>query len=92
MKQREEVKIVARFLDGRVVKGTSLNFSPTRRLFSLNVVGGSPDDEPLSISLAQLKAVFFVRDFGGNAQYNDRKEFKSGRSVAPSQSPSQMVM
>jgi hypothetical protein len=85
MNNREEVKIVARYLDGRVIKGTSLNFSPSRGMFVLRPVGAPPEDEPLTIALRELKAVFFVRDFGGNPNYNDRKEFNKrpvGRAIA----------
>jgi hypothetical protein len=79
------VKIVARYLDGRVIKGTSMNFSPTRGTFLLQQVEAPSDEEPLTIALRDLKAVFFVRDFAGNPRYDDRKEFERrpvGRAIA----------
>ncbi len=34
------------------------------------------------IGLAELKALFFVKDFAGNPAYNDRKEFEARKPVA----------
>jgi hypothetical protein len=70
MLTRPENRVVARFLDGATVRGTTIDFSPTRRHFHLN--DGSATFE---VDLASLKALFFVKDFGGNAGYNEKKGF-----------------
>lgn len=80
----QPAKVVARYADGRVLKGTTLNFSPSRDLFSLHLLGAAPDTEPQGVALRELKAVFFVRDFDGNAVYNERKLFERrpvGRAI-----------
>ena len=38
---RGPVKVVARYADGRVLKGTTLNFSPTRATFLLQAEGAT---------------------------------------------------
>jgi hypothetical protein len=71
----ERVKVAARFLDGRVLKGYSHNFDPNKPIFELHAREESGTDLPIRVRLAELKAVFFVRDFDGNPTYNERKEF-----------------
>jgi hypothetical protein len=72
-------KLVARYLDGRLVKGYSLDFLPSRGLFHvvpLNDVGDPVDRSHVVIPLGQLKAAFFVRDFAGNPAYVGRTSFE----------------
>jgi len=68
-------KIVIRYPDGRLEKGTTTDFFPNKDTFHLAPVGMQPGSKPLEIRISDLKAVFFVRDFTGNRDYNDRKEF-----------------
>ena len=70
MLTRHENRVVARCLDGATLRGTTIDFSPTRRHFRLN-----DGRDTIEVDLAQLKALFFVKDFGGNAGYNDKKGF-----------------
>jgi len=72
-------KIVARFVDGRVLKGHTTNFSPMGGSFLLKVEGAKPDAEPEVVELNLLKAVFFVRSFAGNSSYRDKKGFPPDR-------------
>jgi hypothetical protein len=69
----QERKLVARYLDGRVVKGHTLDFSMNKDVFHLS----SFDDANVTaeVRIDQLKAVFFVKDFSGNRDYDERKEF-----------------
>ena len=68
-------KIVARFTDGTLMKGYTQDFVVTRPQFSLwPSVNATPADR-LLVPLANLKAVFFVRDFQGNPEYSERKTF-----------------
>ena len=70
MLTRPENRVVARFLDGLSLRGTTIDFSPVRRSFRLTDAGATYE-----IDLTKLKALFFVRDFEGNAAYNEKKGF-----------------
>lgn len=73
----KESKLVVRYMNGRVVKGRTLDFSSTKDSFHL--LAEDDPQNPVEIRLAQAKAVFFVKDFIGNRDYDERKEF-DGRS------------
>ncbi|HUC43468.1 MAG TPA: hypothetical protein VMR65_05485 [Candidatus Sulfotelmatobacter sp.] len=60
--------VVARFRDGRIMKGTVQNFLPTRPLFHLYTVDGN-SQYGIAVALADLKALFFVKSFEGNQNY-----------------------
>jgi len=65
-------KVVVAFLDGRRLKGYVYDFSALKDSF--NVL---PADKPLQehgvkVLMQDLKAVFFVKEFWGNAQYHDQ--------------------
>lgn len=62
--------VVARFTDGRVVKGTTHDFAPHKTSFHLCVVD-DPSAKALVVPLGALKALFFVRTFQGNPKYVD---------------------
>jgi hypothetical protein len=66
-------RIVARFADGRVLKGTTQDFAPAKDAF--HVITSEGGAQPIKVPLADLKAVFFVKDLIGNPHYNDSKEF-----------------
>ena len=66
-------RVVARFADGHVVKGTTQDFAVTRDFF--HVIPAEPGAAPVRVSVPQLKAVFFVRDFNGNPNYAEGKAF-----------------
>jgi hypothetical protein len=70
MLTRPENRVVARFLDGQTMRGTTIDFSPTRHMFHL-----TDDGETFEVDLSRLKALFFVRDFEGNAAYYEKKGF-----------------
>lgn len=85
MPSTEFVKVVARYADGRVRKGTTLNFSPDRRAFLLNPADGATPDQQESVLLADLKALFFVRSFDGDPSRQDQQTFDrapNGRAIA----------
>jgi hypothetical protein len=66
-------KVVARFTDGRVLKGTIQDFAPNRPLFHL--ITDDPGAASVKIPVGALKALFFVKDFAGNPNRKDRNEF-----------------
>jgi hypothetical protein len=74
-------KIVARFQDGRVLKGHSEDFLPAKGRFHLTPVGAAPEARPIDVSLADLKAVFFVRDFEGDKSHVDLRIFDPSQRV-----------
>ncbi len=66
-------RIVARFADGRILKGTTQDFSVTRDFF--HVTPPEAGAAPIRVSIPTLKAVFFVKDHAGNPDYSERKAF-----------------
>lgn len=68
-------KIVVRYVDGDLVKGFTQDFHPSRAQFSLWPSIHAAKSDRLVIPMGRLKAVFFVRDFAGNAGYRERKTF-----------------
>lgn len=78
-------KVVARYMDGRILKGHTKNFDPDRPMFDLAVWDAPAGEELRPIRVKDLKAVFFVKDFEGNREYQESKEFLvpfTGRRLA----------
>jgi hypothetical protein len=71
-------KIVARYRDGRTLKGTTQNFFPNKPTFHVNRQGGTGPGNVVEVNLEDLKAIFFVRDFTGNANHVERKQLAAG--------------
>lgn len=63
-------RVIARFLDGTMVRGTTFDFAPTKTFLHIDDGRGTR-----RIDIADLKALFFVRDFDGNAEYQEKKGF-----------------
>jgi len=74
-------KIVARYQDGRVLKGYTGDFLPTKPAFHLTLMDAPPNARPLDIQLAELKAIFFVKDFTGDPNRKEVLEFPAGKPV-----------
>ena len=68
-------KVVVRYIDGRTVKGTTSDFVPAKDLFHVTETGSAAGMRPLEVRTAELKAVFFVKDLGGDPQHQERNEF-----------------
>ncbi len=68
-------RLVVHYRDGRIFKGFSITFDPSKDTFSLTLRDAAADDPVVQVRLADLKAVFFVDDFDGEPQYSERKEF-----------------
>jgi hypothetical protein len=71
-------KIVARYRDGRTLKGTTQNFFPNKPVFHVNRLGGTVTGDLIEVNIEDLKAIFFVRDFTGNAKHVERKQLAPG--------------
>jgi hypothetical protein len=82
----EHNKVVVRYQNGDVLKGTTQDFFPNRPLFHLQPQAGG---EAREIRTNELKAVFFVKDFAGHPERQDVPGFlaapgtvNQGRKVA----------
>ena len=74
-------KIVVRFQDGRILKGQTGDFLPTKPMFHLTLADTVPDAKPLEVHVAEVKAIFFVKDFAGNRERKKVQEFPAGKPV-----------
>jgi hypothetical protein len=54
--------VIARYADGRTVKGTSIDVDPAKPLCHVRTAEG----KVVEVQLADLKALFFVRDLKGD--------------------------
>ena len=75
-------KVIARFIDGRIVAGYTNDFHPTKQ--QLHLSSNPRHGESTSIPLVRLKALFFVREFSGNPTLVESKDFidpPQGRKV-----------
>ena len=68
-------KVVARFADGRLVKGMTADFFPAKDLFHVSVANAPAGAKPVEIHMKDLKALFFVKDFAGDPRHVKRNEF-----------------
>ena len=75
----ERIKVVARYANGKIVKGYTLDFFPNKDRFHVTTIDKS-SDTPIEIFVNHLKAVFVVRDFDGNLHYVERKGFLEGEN------------
>lgn len=60
-------QVVARFLDGRVLKGTSLDVDPKRPQCHIRTAEGAM----VEVQMSELKALFFVRSLAGDPKRTD---------------------
>ena len=75
-------KIVVRYQDGRILKGSTADFFPNKEAFHVVPTDSQPGAKPIEVFVRDLKAVFFVKDFTGNPAYNDNKEFVQSKPVS----------
>lgn len=73
-------KVVARFADGRMVKGVASDFLPAKDFFHLSGSTTVGEGKPVEIRTMELKALFFVRDFVGDPDHQERNEFDTSRA------------
>jgi len=67
-------RVVARYPDGRLIKGYTYDFQPGRDSFDI-FPDRSPSTRPSApVTLADLEAVFFVRDLEGNSRDAQRPD------------------
>lgn len=70
-------KAVARFMDGRLVKGHIRDFSIESDTVILN---DQKLQQEIRVPITELKAIFFVKNFGGSSKHVERKSFGSRKN------------
>lgn len=73
--------MVIRYANGILLKGFTEDFLPTKPSFHVRLLEGEPSKDIVEVFIKDLKAVFFVRDFLGNANRTGRKEFLEGAKI-----------
>ena len=74
-------KVVARFRDGRMVKGSTSDFVPAKEFFHVASTDAA-GSKPTLVQVKDLKAIFFVKDFAGRPDYTPTNEFEGERTPA----------
>lgn len=67
----EKQRVVARFIDGRLMKGFVHSFSPCDNFVSFE----SESSELQKIGVDELKAIFFVKTYEGDRSRSEKKSF-----------------
>ncbi len=75
-------RIVARFQDGRLLKGFTNDFLPAKDRFHLFEGEQTTGVKPVEIRVPDLKALFFVKSFEGDPKHNEAVEPAGGRAGA----------
>jgi hypothetical protein len=65
--------VVVRYVDGRVLKGTTHDFAPMKPNFHL-ADRDNPAARTVAVSISELKGVFFVRTFDGNPKHIENRD------------------
>jgi hypothetical protein len=68
--------VVAHYRDGRIVKGVTNDFLPTKDRFHLLPAGSQPGAIPVEVLISNLKAVFFVFDLKGSPEHKKSNAFE----------------
>lgn len=66
-------QIIVRFTDGKILKGTTADLFPNKAIFHLNCKGSAALQE---IDIYYLKAVYFVKSFEGNPDYQEKDDIE----------------
>jgi hypothetical protein len=72
-------RVIARLADGRMIKGMTADFLPTKDVFHVSEGTTSVEAKPVELHTTELKALFFVKDFEGDPKHVERNEFDPSR-------------
>jgi len=72
-----ENKLVVHMKDGRIYKGVTQDFQPSRESFHLLPAEGG--GVPMKVRLEEMKALFYVKDYIGNRDFVARRQFDEAR-------------
>jgi hypothetical protein len=75
-----ENKIVAHMKDGTIHKGVTQDFEPSQDSF--HVLPAEGGGVPVRVNADGMKALFYVKDFLGNRDFNARKQFADAHEKA----------
>lgn len=75
-------KVIARYGDGRLLKGFTNDFMPGKEEFHITPEGVPTGTAPTPVQREELKALFFVKDFEGDPSHDERKNFDDVRTVS----------
>ena len=76
-------KIVVHFADGRVLRGHTDDFLPTKPTFHLSPMEPAAQAKPLEVRIVDLKAIFFVKEFNTKRHLKPHRQgFDPGRPTA----------
>jgi hypothetical protein len=73
--------IVARYVDGRMIKGVTQDFSVDKPEFHV-FEDGNESAKAVTVPVAELKAVFFVRTYSGDKAHQEYKLFDRAKVKA----------
>ena len=68
-------KTVAHYEDGKLFKGVTNDFFPNKDIFHLMLMDAPLGSKPAELLVRGLKALFFVKDYQGNRDYHEKKDF-----------------
>ena len=74
-----EQKIVVNLRGGAVHKGVTHDFSPKKETF--HVLPAEGGGVPVRVDMADMKAMFWVKDYLGNRDFVARRDFDPGRTT-----------
>lgn len=66
-------KVVVRYLDGKVIRGSTADFHPDRDVFHVTVTTAE-STKSVEVKLKDLKAVFFVKELLGLDKHRTKKK------------------
>jgi hypothetical protein len=75
-------RIVAHYQDGHVLKGVTNDFLPAKDRFHVVLAESAAGSKPSEVIVAELKALFFVKDFAGHPERKRSQEFDANKPVA----------
>ena len=75
-------KVVARFVDGRTIKGFTNDFIPGKDRFHILAPEAAAGTRPVEVKTTDLKAIFFVKEFEGNSEHAESNAFSPARPPA----------
>jgi len=78
-------KAVVKYQNGEIIKGWIEDFRPDRKSFALFPLIEYSQEERMEIKFSSLKAVFFVKDFTGDKNYQKVRTFSVDLKITPSQ-------
>lgn len=81
-------KTVIKYHNGKILKGYTTDFHPDKDIFRLQLTEEYQNQEQkelIEVKISDIKAIFFVKDFQGNKDYQKVRTFEGYSSGPPSQ-------